>query len=135
MLNKYIDEETTWYMPTLQKRSIPLPNIFGNVITYFLEVLIIVVYSICCLSRCNMKSKLQQQFINDDEIYKTKWRALNLKKKWKEIFVKNAKKIIRRTRCKISQRNGVINDTLLYKFNSRVNKVITPCKNILLTSK
>ena len=74
------------------KKSIPLPNIFGNVITYFLEVLIIVVYSICCLSRCNMKSKLQQQFINDDEIYKTKWRALNLKKKWKEIFVKNAKK-------------------------------------------
>ena len=73
-------------------------------------------------------------------IYK-RWRNLQdemtsveFEKKWKEIFVKNAKKIIRRIRCKISQRNSVINDTLLYKFNSRVNKVITPCMKILLTS-
>ena len=73
------------------KWLITLPNLFGSVITYFLEVLIIVVYSICCLSRCNMKSKLQQQFINDDEIYKTKWRALNLKKNEKKFLLKMQK--------------------------------------------
>ena len=56
-------------------------------------------------------------------------------KKNEKKFLLKMQKIIRRIRCKISQRNSVINDTLLYKFNLRVNKVITPCMNILLTSK
>lgn len=74
-------------------------------------------------------------------IYK-RWRNLQdemtsveFEKNEKKFLLKMQKKIIRRIRCKISQRNSVINDKLLYKFNSGVNKVITPCMNILLTSK